>query len=145
MEEQKPTDLKQREIADVVCPMCFKLLPYPSVVDEGVDRYHGRLRTYYGWCPVCERGACVIQFARDGRWVIHKYRKAILLDGAGEVRLVDDWVVLNELPEVAPVMLGPGGDYNRPFTPEVVGLFGKLKSALQGCVDVVEQLMKVHK
>lgn len=115
-------------IADAVCPHCFRLLTSPFLADQGKDSYNRELRTYYGWCFECKLGAMVIQFFRDGRWIIHKYQNYELFDTLNLCRPSGDWVKVNEIPEPAPVVTGPGGDFTQSHEPAKVDLLDLLKS-----------------
>ena len=100
----KDSDITKKQttgvIADVVCPACYRALQHPHVDGTGLDRRRGVvIRTYYGWCFECERGWLVIQFMRDGRWLIHKYREAKLPEGQSECKLADEWVIVCDLPQ----------------------------------------------
>lgn len=102
---------KAGHVKDVVCPVCFKSLPWPTVMPGGIDRYRREIRTYFAWCFECDRGFCTVQFKRDDRWAIHKYQT--YRQYQAEVELIGDWIVLNELPDPASIVLGPGGDFDR--------------------------------
>lgn len=128
---------------DVICPKCFKPLQHPVVTGQGTDRYKREMRTYYGWCFECEQGCLVIQFKREGRWVIHKYRRATLLDGSGQCHLKNNWQVLNELPEPAPVVVGPGGDFDKQITPEVTTILKSLQSIFEKTSEILKNALKI--
>lgn len=105
------TDNQLQTVQDVVCPKCFKPLVAPTLVNKGTDNYGRQLRTYFGWCFECDLGAEVIQFFRDQRWLIHKYQHYDLIAEYKQCKPSGRWVTLNELPEPAPVITGPGGDF----------------------------------
>ncbi len=98
-------------VKDVVCPECFRPCEWPKVQPSVTDRYGRTTRIYYAWCFRCCEGFIVDQFERDDRWAIRAYRKYRLQNKVPV--LTGDWVVLNDLPEPAPVVLGPGGDFDR--------------------------------
>jgi len=94
---ETPADTQPRTVTDVVCPVCFKPLPYPQVLMEGIDNETGlTVRTYFGWCFECNRGFAVVQFKRGERWVIYKYQE--YYNFVVGVKRDTDWIVLNEPP-----------------------------------------------
>lgn len=128
-------------IADAVCPHCFKLLTSPFLADQGKDSYDRELRTYYGWCFDCKLGAMVIQFLRDGRWVIHKYQDYELFDTLNFCRPSGGWVKINEIPEPAPVVTGPGGDFMKYHELQIVTLknvIETLEKAKQALIAILQ-------
>ena len=70
----KENQAKTGTVKDVVCPKCWKLLQYPRIVNKGRDRYDRTIRTYFGWCFECDTGFKVIQFGKEDRWFICKYK-----------------------------------------------------------------------
>jgi len=102
----------QRFVKGVICPMCETHLPYPTIVTQDTDRYGRHLRTYFGWCFECGFGCETIQFERDGLWLIYKYQNYRLNEDGRHCQLSDGWTIVNDLPEPAPVVIGPGGDYD---------------------------------
>jgi hypothetical protein len=120
---QEPNKTEPRTAADVVCPFCFKLLPYPAVYSEtsGLD---GLIRRgYQGWCPCCDRSAIVIQYQDGDRWKIEKHK---------EIKFVPtpdpQWTIVNQ-PQVKAlpaqhlipiILIGPGGDFNQAVTADQV-------------------------
>lgn len=133
---------KPKYVADVVCPHCFRPLQYPAITGQGKDCYERVIRDYYGWCFKCERGFEVIQFKQNGRWLIHKYRDGIVLNEGDSIVLNQAWTTLNNLPDPAPVVTGPGGQYDTSFTPQTVTLLEALHKAMSSTVKVIEQLLK---
>lgn len=134
--------IRPKYVADVVCPKCFKPLEYPTVIEQETDRYKRVLRTYYGWCFECEKGCLVIQFNRGERWIIHKYRPAVFLDNKNIVQITNNWQVFNDLPLPAPVVIGPGGEYDRAVNPNDVNL-GKLLHKLSGVIEGLSRTVKL--
>jgi len=112
---------KQTETG-VICPMCFRVIKKFALSSKR-DRYR-IIRTYYGWCDECNTGCEVIQFycpnTKTG-WLIHRYRLFKILEGNEKPQPVTTWLTMNKLPEPAPVVTGPGGDYDTPFTPDSCG------------------------
>ncbi|MFA5553485.1 MAG: hypothetical protein WDA68_02875 [Phycisphaerae bacterium] len=132
--EKEGQVLNDATIADAVCPHCFKQLTKPLLTDQGKDAWGRVMRTYYGWCFACNIGTMVIQFLRSSRWIIHKYQDYELLDTLNLCRPSGDWVGMNELPEPAPVITGPGGDYKKQH--ELSGAdLKELLSSLQGALN----------
>jgi len=130
---------------DAVCPKCFRPLPGPRMFDEP-DRCGRELRKYLGFCPACNLGCEVIQFKRDGRWVIHRYQYYPVVDTAMHCVGLGKWVMLNEMPEPAPIVLGPGGEYDKQIYPvgltPGVELLTKLRKALEALCQTIECLMR---
>ena len=126
---------------DCACPACNQVLPYPVVIPLP-DRYGRELRKYLGFCPACNIGCETIQFRRDGRWVIHKYQVYLYVTkNVNEpCKPTGKWITLNDLPEPALIVTGPGGGFDKQVTP----LLGKLPSALEWVCRTIECLMK-HK
>jgi len=100
-----------------VCPQCFKPLKAPVVTDGGGDRYGRHVRSYAGMCFECRQACRVVQFERDGKWLIHSYLPHRY--ESGKFVGIGDWIVVNPLPEPAAVVFGPGGDYDK--TPDLSG------------------------
>jgi hypothetical protein len=112
-----------RTVADVVCPFCFKPLPFPAVYSETSGPY-GIRRGYQGWCPCCDRGAVVIQYSDAGRWKIEKIKEIKFIPTPAK-----DWTII-AAPEAAatiapvptewgsdPILItGPGGDFTNQTT-----------------------------
>ena len=126
---------KTKTDTDLVCPECFKALEHrPTVINNKPDRYGRTIRNYYGWCHECDTGFEVVQFKRDARWCIHKFRYyAANVDVEAGAAVPDkDWQVLNDLPAPSIVVLGPGGDYDMQIEllKECQGSAAKLAKAL---------------
>jgi hypothetical protein len=119
---------------DCICPKCFRPLPGPRLFDEP-DRYGRKLRKYLGFCASCNLGCEVIQFHRDERWVIHKYQHYKPIEPAMHYLATGQWITLAEMPEPAPVVTGPGGEFDQQITPKidsgVVEMLKKLRLALE--------------
>jgi len=133
----------QKTIADVVCPKCYNSIPYPSMPEQGhTDRYGRTIRTYFGWCFKCGLGHQVIQFLQYGKWHIHKYQTYRLVSNEN-CKPFGDWIIVNELPEPAPVVLGPGGDYDKQINldAESINLLHSLKSALANTCNILDKLL----
>ena len=126
---------------DAICPKCFKPLANPKVMLEP-DRYGRELRKYLGFCPACSIGCETIQFKRGRRWVIHRYQVYAYIGTNIHCQAMGGWTTLNDLPEPAPIVVGPGGDFDNQITPQVGELLGKLRAALEGVCRVIECLMQ---
>ena len=137
-------DVRQPKAAvdvDVVCPECNKQLGnYTAILIKG-DRYGRETREYYGWCAGdCDQGYEVVQYKQGNRWHIHKYRYfAAISDGTGVVPS-KKWQVVHELPEPAPVVIGPGGDYDKAV--DIVAAQFKLMDTLLGPMEKVVRVLK---
>ncbi len=119
-----------------VCPQCFKLLKAPLVVDNGADRYGRHTRSYAGMCFECRQACRVLQFERDGKWLIHRHLPHRYESGA--FASYGDWITVNPLPEPPAVLTGPRGDYDKALDitdDPVVHL-------LQSAFDVLSQSAK---
>jgi len=114
------------KIGDAVCPLCFQALPNPAILPLA-DRYGRELRKYLGFCPNCKLGCETIQFRRDGRWVIHRYQIYAYI--GTYVQKTGNWITLNGLPEPAPIVTGPGGDFDRRITPKCGELLARARAS----------------
>lgn len=124
----------------IVCPACYMQIDEPTIMADGADEFGRRLRTYFGYCHKCRAAHVVIQFKREERWVIHKYRPAVVLGTANIIHISDNWRLMSELPPPAPVMLGPGGDFKKPYSPELIDFAEKLRSMRDAFSDLVENI-----
>jgi len=144
---KEPVEL-QGTIKDVVCPVCAKPLPYPRICSHKKDRYGREIRTYFGWCFFCANSNCddagceVIQFKRDNKWFIHKYQQYAIDRQHDTCRPAGKWITLNELPEPAPVVTGPGGDYDKSIEPAVVSIIEPLYKILSNVTQLLGSLLK---
>lgn len=122
--------------------MCFELLTVPTFLPVNNARYIPEIRRYFGWCFGCKRGFCVIQFKRDGRWVIHKYQAYIQARGNKiEYMPLGTWQILNELPEVPVVLLGPGGDYDRELQLKAANIAKTALDAISKATEALKSLL----
>ena len=129
----------EQMVKDAVCPVCFKPLVNPMVNEYPNGAKCKRpLRTYFAWCFNCNKGFEVIQFERERRWVIHKYQEYTVDDKEGKCRHIDDWTVLNEMPEAPLVMTGPGGDYVKEICGDDINKM--LDKTLEGIGQVLTKL-----
>jgi hypothetical protein len=132
-------------ITDVVCPVCFKPLPYPKVLPQGIDKEGREIRTYFGWCFE-HRGFAVVQFKRRQRWIIHKYRSYDLTDKTAIVagvevkccELKDDWVILNELPKAENCLPKTAEEINAGTMDALIEMYKAMKS----CCVTIESLIE---
>lgn len=137
-------EIRATTARDVVCPECFRQLQHPEIVGDGYDT--GRhIRTYYGWCFECNKGAMVIQFERNGRWVIHKYKKSILLDGSGVAKIEGDWIVLSEMPQ--PLVVTGQGEYQQAQEVDFkyFDLLAKLQKIVAAAGEAINTLIELAK
>jgi hypothetical protein len=91
---------------DMICPLCGVQVETAWLRELAQDGGHA-VREYIGDCGACGHGFDVIQFRRDGRWAVHKFRPA----EPGQRAFDREWHVVTPLPGSPLVMLGPGGDY----------------------------------
>jgi len=107
------------------------------------DRYGRIIRRYFAWCFECNRGFEVIQFAKNGRWLIHKYQPYTIVGHTYHSKATGEWTILNELPEPAPVVVGPGGDYDKQIelNKECFKLLESLQKALKSTTALLEYLL----
>ena len=99
------------------CPTCRGELCAYVIMTVGEDRYRRWLRRFFGWCMKCDAGFEVYEFVAAGAaWRVHKYRPYKQVDKNCEPVATGDWVIVNEMPEPAPVIIGPGGDFDQAFS-----------------------------
>ncbi len=126
-------------VPQAVCPTCYRHLKYPRVesptVSDGCIR-----RLYYGWCFECEKGFLTVQFKRGGSWIIEKYKTGVLSAESDRVELDSTWVRVIDPP--AAVMTGPGGDYQKEYSPEAVNIVEQIGDYLDHIKDMFEELSK---
>lgn len=113
MDSKYVKELQTETAQGIICPECFKELKEYSVISNKVDRYGRELRTYYGWCISCELGSEVVQFRQNNKWHIHKHRYYAVTIETDKPLPSREWQIVNELPEPAPVVIGPGGNYDK--------------------------------
>ena len=126
-------------ITDVVCPICFWAIENPVIMTEGADEVGRRLRTYFGYCAKCGDAHVVIQFARGDRWVIHKFRPAVVLGLANFIEISDNWKLLSELPPVKQEISD-----QRPQTEEtgIMASLIEMHKAMTSCATTIELLLR---
>jgi len=141
---------KEIKVTGVVCPRCIEQLSGYSIITEGPDRYGRYIREYFGWCIHCDTGFEVVQFKKDGRWPIHKYRYYAAKAGCKKIP-PSEWTILNELPEPPAVVTGPGGDYDKAIeltkiNIEILTAASKVSKAVADAfgefVDVIKKYIK---
>ncbi len=132
-----------------VCPQCFKPLKAPAVVDHGADRYGRHTRSYAGMCFQCRQACKVVQFERDGKWLIHKYRPHRYESGAFVA--YGDWIVVNPLPAPPAILTGPGGRYDKALDitdDPVIQVFRNAFDVLSGTAkafgELIQDLKKIR-
>ena len=130
-------------ISDCVCPICFKPMTGPRIIGQA-DRYGREIRQCLGFCTVCKLGSETIQFKRDERWVIHKYQVYAYVGQLTHCHATGRWVTLNDLPEPAPIVTGPGGEYDKQITlnREDVILLSTLRKGLESFGQAMERFRK---
>jgi len=148
------TDNKSKTVADAVCPNCFKLMENPTMMPERTDDFDRTLRSYLGWCMQCGLGFEVVQFLREdrsqktedrgqkkGRWIIHKC-KVYAIIGEDKCKRLGEEIIFNELPEPAPIVIGPGEDFNQQIEIKQFELMNTLRKTLQSLCQTINCLMK---
>ena len=145
-------------IEAIVCPECFIGMPHAKVMPPQTNRYKTEFRTYLGHCSKCNSGFEVVQFKKENHWIINKYQKypfnQIGSDGNSLLRPMGilhklhtcrpsgKWITLYELPEPAPVIIGPGEEYDQGFTPETSELLGNLQKAFNAVNQAIGCLIR---
>ena len=108
------------ELDDIVCPTCGKPPTSASVGRATGGRCGPHRRRYYGWCNGCNRGCEVEQFWAAGSWRIARYRRYEAM-GPRQTRR-GPWVEACRIEPGAPIVVGPGGDYDNAVTPGISDL-----------------------
>ncbi len=126
-----------------ICSQCYKPLKVPSVTVSPRDRYGTRLRHYNGFCFHCEQGCIVIQFERDSKWLIHSFNP--LRYESGKFAGIGDWIVVNPLPEPPAVLIGPGGDYDKPPDPSYDPAISAIQGATSGLMKATNKIGELLK
>jgi hypothetical protein len=123
-----------------ICPHCYKGMEQASILTEQNSRRGYYTRIYYCSCKRCKTGFEVHQFRdlNSDKWHLHKYRPYSRLEGSN---IEKQWYFVEPLPEPAPVMLGPGGDFDEKININQTELFKKLFIALKSTIKVVEELL----
>jgi len=135
-------------VKDCICPKCFRLLPSPAVLPSKLDRYGNETREYFGFCFECNIGYQVVQFKQTDmngnvRWALHKYKCYAVVGAQYVTKPMGKWVTFFELPEPkAPVVVGPGGEYDKQITPNISELLVQLENALNSTLKVLRELLK---
>jgi hypothetical protein len=130
-------------IPDCVCPICFKPTAYPRI-EAVADRYGREIRQCLEFCTACKLGSEMVQFKRDGWWVTYKYQVNAYVGELTHCQASGKWVTLNDLPEPAPVVTGPGGEYDKQITltEQDVMLLSTLRRGLESFSVALEWFMR---
>ena len=127
-----------------VCPQCYKSLKAPVVTEgDGDSRYGRRTRSYAGMCFECLQGCRVVQFERDGKWIInsyllHRYESGAFVGYGG-------WVEVNPLPLPPAVLNGPGGDFDKAPDPDydpAISAIHTISTILTVTTNAIGELLK---
>ncbi|MDH4203795.1 MAG: hypothetical protein OEV87_13015 [Phycisphaerae bacterium] len=120
-------------VEGIVCPACYRPLKNKQVFGPGRHVSGMQLRHYYGHCYECATSCEVIQFERDGKWLMHRMRQ-FRIGGA-----VGQFVEVMPLPiKQSPILkTGPGGDYMNDITD------AQLDHILQSCTELFNKLGKL--
>jgi len=110
----------------VVCPLCYRHVHYPVPPQQNQQLGYVK-RTYYSLCQRCEIGFDVVQFYRDGKWVIEKYLIRKEVDGRWAPD--GDWVKECE-PTPLPLIKTGQGDYEKALSEkELIERIDKIRMA----------------
>lgn len=134
-----------RVVVETVCPACGLVFTGRKGQPARSDRYGRRTKESYAWCVSCKRGYNFVSFEDDnGLWVIHKYVTYIESEASGKSIPVAT-VELSPMPKVAPVITGPGGDYDVPMDiktaaneqiEQAMGILNKLSKVVVTLMDI---------
>lgn len=114
----------------VICPKCYRKIEDVTFVTPPQDRYR-EIRRYFGWCDNCSVGFEVIQFKNKDKWHIHKYQPYAYRGINNDCSPLGAWIQVQKLPEPAPVVTGPGGQYCRQVTPRESQLVATIKKSME--------------
>jgi len=126
---------------DVACPECGRPIPLSTIMWNGTDRYNRTTRSWLGGCLDCLRRYVVVEFLQDGKWLIHKYR---YYEVPATKKPPGDWIILNDLPEAPPIVVGPGGEYDKQIELDHVGVLKLLQKTLAKTGELLKQLLDLH-
>lgn len=146
--------------AGIVCPHCWKLMTFFTVIapetgSDGVAKRH-----YSGWCArmSCGHGTIALQYLEGSVWKMNQFKVFMPNLGADDGSFLEsDWIVVNPLPgpeaQVKPephhsgatpaspvLILGPGGDYQRLIEVTGESLLATLIKNLGHAREAVEAL-----
>lgn len=126
-----PAPIRQRP----ACPNCYCRLGEGRVSTTIPirDRYGRTTRQSYIWCENCRQGYELIEFLAGDTYKPCKWRYIYYLK--------DNWIQVQSLPEPAPVVTGPGGDYDRSIEPDVNGILGNIKDILHSAAESIGCLL----
>jgi len=139
-------DGKDKYVEWANCPGCDGHYYYPTVESKG-DKFGRPLREVTGWCQQCGVGYVVRQFKKnDSMWLTYQYRKYIYRSGQGRV-YVGPWSNGYRLPDPAPVVTGPGGDYVKQteIDPDLKEVLKKSVHILKSTAESIVELMDIAK
>ncbi|MBW8017086.1 MAG: hypothetical protein FVQ82_12950 [Planctomycetes bacterium] len=137
LNEVKDTDGK---VAGAICPGCDEHYMYPAVVEKEPDRYGRQLREVYGWCLKCNVGYEAVQFKNEGKWLTCRCRKYTYTETETEGSKpvpVGGWVQGYSLPDPAPVVVGPGGDFVKQ-----IDIDAEVGKTLRAAVTILNKAVK---
>ena len=144
--EKNAAEKEQAVKSDIVCPACYKPVAGCTVIGGDEDDYGRQVRHYMGWCCNCNMGFEAVQFlaehAGNPRWILHRWQYYAMVQALNKNLPQAGWQIVNELPVPAPVVTGPGGEYNESFTPKTVDLIEKLNMVLKSTQRTVDYLIK---
>jgi len=147
IEYAKDNQTQTKTVKAVICPKCFKSLPGSSIIGPKIDRYDRMVRIYFGWCIHCRVGCEVVQFYKDQLWHINKYRLYGVVAKQVHCKPIGEWTTVNQLPQPAAVVTGPGGQYDKQIDLNTAyfNLLRALQNALKSTTVILEQLLKTIK
>jgi len=139
----KTQQYQQGTIDGAICPLCYGLLPHPAILEQKTDNFGRTIRRYFGWCLKCNSGYEVMQFLQAEKWHIHKYQIYRFIGNIMHCAPIGEIIDVQDLPLPAPVITGPGGDYNRQhdLNKEISDLLHTLKGAMSKVCELLDELL----
>jgi hypothetical protein len=138
----RQTTNKQRQfISDAICPVCFDQVEWPVIMTEGPDSEGRPLRTYFGYCSHCGAAHVVVQFAREDRWIIHKFRPGAIVGITNPIEISSGWKMMSELPPATPAVL-PDKTNAEADNAGIMDALSEMHKAMMSCCSTIELLIR---
>jgi len=134
----------------VICPVCGERMKVDILREAVHSRFPEQARRgYWGWCQRCQAGYQVELFRVPDGWRLHRYRLYGYIEATATAtpKAVGQWRLVEPLPDAPVLMIGPGGDYDRPVdgdqidevVEKTLGTFNTMfHQAGQAMADLVE-------